>query len=354
MTKAHARRFIVAVFGSLLLHALVFSGSWIRVPVENPPAPPLQAQLLMTKPQPPAHSVPRPNRAQATRKRRQPRRSAPVVPPVPKVMSESPLVLPPEPEFPAPAALPDDGATASSDSAQPARVPQESAEAPKAEPVQSLPTKGRITYTIFLGTDKFSVGKTEQSWEIHGDSYKLGSVSETTGLASLFAARHMTYLSEGTVTPQGLRPNVFLMSRVRRGQLEAARVTFDWSAGRITFGKIPEQHEKPLPRGSQDIVSFMYQLSLSPPAPGRIQLPITNGVGFDMYQFDVSGEEQIDTPLGALQAVHVQQVRKPGEESIEIWLAPAYRFLPVRLLFRDREGKPSGEQIVSEIRLSHD
>jgi len=220
------------------------------------------------------------------------------------------------------------------------------------EAVKRLPAKGRITYTIFLGTDKFMVGKTVQSWEIHGDSYKIASASETTGLARLFAARHLTYLSEGKVTAHGLRPQVFLMSRTRRGKLEAARVRFDWNAGRISFGKVPEHHEAPLPPGSQDIVSFVYQLSLSPPAAGRIRLPITNGVGFDMYEFEVSGEESIDTPLGTLQALHLKQMRRPGEESIELWLAPAYHYLPVRLLIRDREGKQSGEQVIEKIQLN--
>ena len=73
-----------------------------------------------------------------------------------------------------------------------------------------------------------------------------------------------------------------------------------------------------------------------------------------MYEFDISGEETIDTLLGTLKALPVKQVRKPGEESIELWLAPQYRYLPVRLRFIDREGNPSGEQIASDIDVSRD
>ena len=42
------------------------------------------------------------------------------------------------------------------------------------------------------------------------------------------------------------------------------------------------------------------------------------------------------------------------QESIELWLAAEYRWLPVRIRFFDREGEPSGEQLVSDIRVSAD
>jgi len=350
VTTANARRFLAAVIGSLLLHALVLSGSWLRLPVENPPVPPLEARLITAKPLPQAEPAPPPAKPRRTLKRLRPRHSsASTAPQGPKVEAESPFALPPEPE--PPAAAPADASAAIGEPPTEALAPEA---VPEVAPATSLPRRGRITYTIFLGTDRFGVGRTVQSWEIEGDSYKLGSASETTGVARLFAARHLTYLSEGKITANRLRPQTFLMSRTRRGQLEAARVTFDWNAGRITFGKLPEKREAALPAGSQDIVSFMYQLSLDPPAPGRVRLPVTNGVGFDMYEFDVSDEENIDTPIGTLKALPVKQVRRSGEESIEIWLAPEYRYLPVRLRFIDREGNPSGEQIVSEIKLSQD
>ena len=62
----------------------------------------------------------------------------------------------------------------------------------------------------------------------------------------------------------------------------------------------------------------------------------------------------LETPFGALRAVPVKQVRRAEQETIELWLAPAYRWLPVRIRFFNRAGEPAGEQIVSEIRVSDD
>jgi hypothetical protein len=217
-----------------------------------------------------------------------------------------------------------------------------------------LPRQGRITYELYygMGDDRFNVGRTVQSWEVKDGNYRLGSFSETTGLADLFRSQRLTYLSEGKVTPRGLKPTKFLMSRTRKGHTEEALALFDWAAGTIALGKTGERHTASLPAASQDIVSFVYQLGLAPPPPGRITLPITNGAHLERYAIDILAEENIETPLGTLRALPVKQVPHPGDESIEVWLAAAYHYLPVKIRFYDDAGNPAGEQVVSEIRVS--
>lgn len=341
--RAPSRRLLAALLVSLLAHLVAISGTWLRLPVNPPPPPPLEARLVSAPPPAPAPAPatvkPQPRSRPAAR------HTVPLHRTAPPVVADNTYALPQEPGPPTPAAPV---------SAGPAPAAATSAATEQPAPPRHLPRKGRITYTLYLGTDKFSVGETVQSWEIDGDTYRLASTSETTGIASLFAARHLTYLSKGKITARGLQPETFLMSRTRRGQLEAGEARFDWAAGSITFGKVSEPRRAALPAGSQDIVSFMYQLSLAPPAPGHLRLPITNGVGFETYELDVLNEETVETPLGALKALPVRQVRKPGDESIEIWLAADYRYLPVKIRFFDREGRPSGEQIVREIRISEE
>jgi hypothetical protein len=81
---------------------------------------------------------------------------------------------------------------------------------------------------------------------------------------------------------------------------------------------------------------------------------ITNGTRLQTYVVEVLPEEKIETPLGVLRAVPVAQARKPGTESVDVWLAVEYRHLPVRMRFYGRDGEPAGEQIVTEIRLGED
>ena len=226
--------------------------------------------------------------------------------------------------------------------------------APKPAPLlaRRLPRRGEITYELYLGDNKFNVGRTQQAWELNDDSYRLSSVSETTGLVALFVRQRIAYESRGKLTARGLRPEHFTTQRVRSGRSEDAAANLDWNAMTAMIGN--PQISVTLPAEAQDLVSFMYQLGLMPLAPGRIELPITNGWKLERYELDIGGEEQLQTPFGTLRAVPVTQVRRPGQESIELWLAAEYRWLPVRIRFFDREGEPSGEQLVSDIRVSAD
>lgn len=340
------RRCATAVVLSLLLHIVALSGAWLVIPQPIPPVPPLEARLVSAPPVATPPPAPEPLRKPRPAT---PHRTAPAQPAVPATVAPTP-VAPPPPAPPAPLAPPLESVAAQEPPVQPAPpAPQ-----PEAPPPSSLPRKGSITYTLLLGSHLFIVGKTIQSWEIEDGAYKLGSASETTGLADVFASQHLNSLSKGKVTAGGLRPETFLMSRKRRGEIEAARANFDWDNQQVTLGRLPGQRTDRLPAGSQDMLSFMYQLALAPPPPGRLRLPITNGASLDLYELEVLPEENLETPLGTLRTLPIRQLRRPGGESIEIWLATEYRHLPVRIRFINREGESSGEQLVSEIRVSEE
>jgi hypothetical protein len=215
-----------------------------------------------------------------------------------------------------------------------------------------LPRNGEITYLLYYGNNRFNVGRTVQSWSISDGRYRVTSASETSGIAALFSRQSIEYVSSGRLTANGLQPDSFSNVRQRSGNKDAATARFDWNAQTITFGE--PLRSAPLAGNAQDLISFMYQLGLVPLNPGRIELPITNGWKFERYELEIGIEEALQTPFGDLRAVPVRQVRRANEESIELWLAPAYRWLPVRIRFFDRDGEPSGEQIVSDIKVSEE
>jgi hypothetical protein len=271
------------------------------------------------------------------------------------VADVTPLALPAAPITAEPAAAPADE-PAPVEEAAPAPTSSPSAASPVAGPTEAvrprhLPAAGELTYTLYLGLDGFSVGRSTYSWTVEGDTYKLVSDSETTGIADLFRPQRLTYISQGRLTAGGLRPERFTMTRTRRGETDEARAHLDWDAGQLTYGRPAHPRTVTLPAASQDIVSFILQLALNPPAQGRIRLPITNGLRLETYELEVLAEEPIETPLGPLIALPLKQIRKDGAEGIEVWLAVEYRYLPVKVRFLDREGNPSGEQLVSAIRV---
>ena len=343
-------RLALASFLSIAIHALVVSGNWLPLPRE--PADPrlLQARLAPLpelKPAPPRPKV------------RAARRAVPA--PVREVVAAATANA---------LALPGPAAEAATDAVPDATPEEEVADAPVApEPPQqlalaaeagvaaaahSLPRRGRIAFTLSYGNDRHYVGTAMQSWETGPDTYVLASEAETGGIVELFRPQRLRFVSQGRITPQGLRPDSFVVNRTRRGNTEAAHAQFDWNAGNITYGGSRESKSAVLPAGAQDFVSFIFQFALVPPAPGHYRVPITTGTRFAVYDIVVSGEERIETPLGVLRTLSVKQMPRAGEESIEIALAAEYRYLPVRIRHFDREGNYSGEQVANEIRISEE
>lgn len=342
---AASARLLAAASVSLMIHAALMSGGWLQAPQMNRAEAPLLVDMVRAEPQaippPPAKPSPRP-RSAAPRPKSTPVMTAPAV-------ADAPPRLTADAE---PAHYVEESSEPSM--GEPPRV-EESATSepgPRPAPVKTLPRKGRIAYTMYYGDDGFTVGKTVQTWEVHEDGYILGSVSETTGIVDVFRSQRHIYLSEGRFTDHGLQPEKFFMSRTRRGRTEAAQALFDWKNGIVTLGRVPQQRGAALFPDTQDIVSFMYHLALSPPAPGRMTLPVTNGSRFETYDLDVLEEERIETPMGLLRALPVKQVPRPGAESIAVWLAVDYRHLPVKLRFFDRDGRQMAEQVVDQIQIS--
>lgn len=329
---------------SLALHGLVFSGTWIALPEEPPDPRPLLARLA--PPPKPEVAPPRPPVTPEARPAQ--RRPAPrPVPKAPVVNTESPLVLPEPVPDPAPVVAPEP---------PPAVEPRQqlALAAESSAAARSLPRRGRITYSVFYGDGGMPVGQVTQTWEAGSGEYRISSEAETSGVVELFRPQRLRYLSEGSITGEGLRPESFLMSRTRRGQTEVAEARFDWEARRLAYGLARQPQSAPLPPGAQDFMSFIYQFVLLPPVAGRHRVPITTGSRFEVYDIEVGAEETIETPIGALRALPVRQVPRAGAESVQIWLASEYRYLPVKVRHYDREGRFSGEQAATEIRISEE
>jgi hypothetical protein len=333
------RKLAIFALLSLLAHFIAVSDLSLPVLRQTDQAPPLRVRLQPAPALPPV--LPRPL-APPTKPALAATPAATTAAPPPAVTESG---RPPAPETIAPT-------VSEAPPLPPAATTPLAENTPAPALVRRLPRSGEITYQLYLGSNRFNVGRTVQSWSLSDGAYRVRSASETTGLAAMFSRQTIEYVSSGRLTAGGLRPDTFSNERVRGGKKDTASARFDWSTQTITFGE--PTRSATLAANAQDLVSFMYQLGLLPLSPGRIELPITNGWKFERYELEIGIEETLQTPFGDLRAVPVRQVRRANEESIELWLAPAYRWLPVRLRFYDREGEPSGEQLVSDIRVSEE
>lgn len=146
--------------------------------------------------------------------------------------------------------------------------------------------------------------------------------------------------SEGSITAEGLSPRRY--DELTQALLHDARqLTIFLDADRV---RLPGGREWPRPAGVQDSASQFVQLTwLFTTQPqwleaGRaIELPLALPRRVETWIYDVLGAEVLDTPAGAVPAVHVKprrEARPGGDLTAEIWVAPSLQYLPVRILIR--------------------
>jgi hypothetical protein len=320
-----SRRIAFAIAVSLLLHGWLVWGPSIRLPQSKPALPPLMAKL---QPLPAAPAKPRRIAKRHTV-------------PTPEVREAVPAAVPVDIPPAAPAVAAEVAASA---------VEQTPAMAapPKNPDRPLLPHRAQLTFVVNKGTGSFQIGEAVHTLEIDDGHYVLQSVTRTVGMARLFKNYQLTQYSSGSYTPQdGLQPEEFFEERAEQAGIQHTAVEFERAAQRAHFS---QGLEAALPADTQDILSIMYQF---PPLSDTeiVSVSVANSRKIERYQFEITPNEDIDTPLGRLQTVHLRKIHQPNEEGLEIWLAREYRLFPVKIRIVERNGDVSGEIIITDIRV---
>jgi hypothetical protein len=138
----------------------------------------------------------------------------------------------------------------------------------------------------------------------------------------------------------GLAPERFVLREPRRGAL-AANFERDGPLRRITYSGPPVTHA--LPDGAQDRLSWLVQLAAVVAAdPGRhgatgaaVELYVSGARGdADRWRFEALGVQTLELAGGGTVEAwrYSRAPRRPYDVRVDVWLAPAHSFLPVRLL----------------------
>jgi hypothetical protein len=192
-------------------------------------------------------------------------------------------------------------------------------------------------FEVTRGGDSGVLGVTQITFNmsLRRNSYQLTSITEAKGVASLFLSKLEQY-SEGTVNEEGLKPNYYAYQYGGNSE-KNQYANLLWSDGVIEMTSKKGKKSEPLPEGTQDFLSFMYQFMFTPPL-NSMQITMTNGKYLRTYTYSFEGEETINTKLGELKTLHLL---KSGDnhEKTEIWLALDYQNIPVKIRKTEKSGE---------------
>ena len=201
--------------------------------------------------------------------------------------------------------------------------------------LQGLPSSAKLTYL----EKNFGVPGTME-WRRDGDRYEL-----TLTVKPAAFIKTIQYHSSGTIDPKlGLRPGEF---QEKRGGTLRRHAKFDWDNHLLTYGD-KSDNQTELKDGAQDLLSLSWQLALKgAQLDGATQL--TNGG--KVYEYPIRPGDGVifDGDNGALRAKVVQT--HYDKESVDVWLAPDFANIPIRIIF-SKPGEPRLDLQITGIELN--
>src|SRR5919108_6164370 len=147
-------------------------------------------------------------------------------------------------------------------------------------------------------------------------SYQMTETWKGKGVYAVMGKAKRT--SQGSIDADGLRPHEFVDERSGR---DTQRVSFDWSAGTITRRYKGATRTEPVPRDTQDRLSFLFALSFAPQKDVPISFHVADARGMSRHAYQPDGHERIATPAGEFDTVKYMRRNEGSNEVAQVWLA---------------------------------
>lgn len=334
--RPRSARWIVLLIASVLLHVIAVGGveDYLALPAWHTAQP--EVIVTQLRPAPTASEVPKPTPAPAKRQPK-PRRPAP-----PPPAAEASAALPPAGVEAPGTSIEPVVALASDEPATPqaieAPVPAETAAAPGHK--LSPPPPAELNYDVEAKRDgKQWYGKGMFRWESSGNTYRITGEASVT---ILFKITVLNFKSEGMLNAFGIAPVLYSEQPWRKAM---TNTHFQHANRKITFSA--SQASYPYTGGEQDRASIMWQLA----SIGRGNAEqFSAGAAFDIvvagardaetWRIQVVGLEEMSTPFSTMTVWHLVRTPRPGsyDQKIDMWLAPAKEWYPVRLRYTYANG----------------
>jgi len=182
-------------------------------------------------------------------------------------------------------------------------------------------------------------GTSTLSWQLEGEHYRVEGEVYTRFFAKV---SFLTFVSTGDIDAFGVAPELYTEKKRNR---PSTNTHFNRDRNIISFSA--SENSYPRHGGEQDRASLIWQLAAigrgdsTQFADGKVIDLFVAGVrDGELWRMQVAGLEDLSLPSGHVQAWHVLRQPRPGsyEQRLDIWLAPAAQWYPVRLRFTETNG----------------
>ena len=202
-----------------------------------------------------------------------------------------------------------------------------------------LPPSADLSYTLEAKQKGFSFGGSGTvAWRAAGGKYSVAGAWKASFLGKILENR-----SEGALDAYGLAPTRFFEKRFRK---ESTAANFDRAARIIGFDGDNTTYS--ILGGEQDRSSVQWQLAaIGRASPDKFvrgsewKFFVVGRRDAEVWTFKVLNRESIKTAIGSMQTVHLVKTSQADStaQRVDLWLAPAHEWYPVKLRISEDEGE---------------
>lgn len=196
------------------------------------------------------------------------------------------------------------------------------------------------------------LAKITETYTRNDDNYQIESVTTAVGLLARFKPETVRVISQGKLTPNGLMPLNFSLTR-ELDKDKNASAKFNWDKSTLTHYDYKGVNDLPLSSGTQDRLSILYHLPmLASKGLAAFKFAISDGNNMENYQFALAAETQsIQVPLGEFSSRHISSTPAGEQVRYEIWMATERDYFPLKVIVTDSAGGKL-TQVLTELTIT--
>ncbi len=212
-------------------------------------------------------------------------------------------------------------------------------------PGVTIPVKhAEIEFSMYSGQGRQPIGNVRHSFKSEvtetGEYYSL-SIANASAEPTSDALDEWKMSVGGRISDNGLV--------ARRYRVQGAGAVRLFALREVPQTALKSELRGATADGLLDRQSLLYHFSQQPPSFKGGGVWLADNSAQIYFEYRVVGIEEIQLPgIGPVRTTRVLLFHSPGGESIELWLAPDYRYLPVRVKHTDSKGTIT-EQFASSI-----
>lgn len=210
------------------------------------------------------------------------------------------------------------------------------------------------TYKLVIGL--LTVGKMERSFEINVDGrYRFESKLRTTGLASIIRSDVLFESSSGTYRSGTYYPTDYTYRRKNKHKIRHITMHFDRENASIETNVNGKIILSPLSNNLLD--KLIYQAALMVDlSMGKLNVGyrIADRGKEKLYQPTIAGEAFIETKIGRFKTIKIVRQRTKDQRRTIFWCAPDLGYLPIKVEYREKNGKTTTALLTQYRRLGED